>query len=150
MKTSWALDYTCATHEAGLWWWVWAPGPKFHLLEAVRSYQPCVRAFFFPPWKLMKIHVVVLMPAGSCRILRVVSTLPSSFIHCPQICGHRQALVNLYWRLMCLPKWVCQEKWNKLIFLPMLPCNQDIPMHILRRLHFGGIFYISINLCMCY
>lgn len=105
---------------------------------------------FFPPWKLMKIHVVVLMPAGSCRILQIVSTLPSSFIRCPQIRGHRRALVNLYWRLMCLPKWVCQEKWNKLIFFPMLPCNQDIPMHILRRLHFGGIFYISINLCMCY
>lgn len=50
---------------------------------------------------------------------------------------------------MCLPKWVCQKEWNKLIFLPMVSCNQDIPMHILRRLHSGGISYISINLCAC-
>lgn len=49
-KTSWALDYTCATHEAGLWR-VRAPGRKFHLLEAVRSYQPCVRAYFFSSLK---------------------------------------------------------------------------------------------------
>lgn len=31
----------------------------------------------------------------------------------------------------------------------MVSCNQDIPMHILRRLHSGGISYISINSCAC-
>lgn len=49
-KTSWTLGYTCATHEAGPRW-VRAPGRKFHLLEAVRSYQPCVRAYFFSSLK---------------------------------------------------------------------------------------------------
>ena len=40
----------------------------FHSLEAVRSYQPFVGNISFP-WKLIKIHFVISMPVGSCRIL---------------------------------------------------------------------------------
>lgn len=40
----------------------------FHLLRAVRSYQLFIRNIS-SPWKLIKIHVVMSMPAGSCSIL---------------------------------------------------------------------------------
>lgn len=40
-----------------------------HLLRAVRSYQLFVRNIFLSPWKLIKIHLMILGPTGSCRIL---------------------------------------------------------------------------------
>lgn len=105
-KTSQALGYTGATHKAGPCW-VWAPGCVFTCWKLSGLISLSLRHIFFPPWKLIKIHVVVLMPTGSCRILLASAPLPSSWIHHPQIGGHRCVLLNLYWRLMYLPKWVC-------------------------------------------
>lgn len=76
----------------------------FHLLRAVGSYHPCVRNIF-PPWKLIKIHVVISMPAGSCRIL--LSCLYLFLLMDISFSSYTRSqieLVNLYRRLMYMPK----------------------------------------------